>query len=68
MTAWYDNTADNPMNPDPDQWVGSGQRTTDEMSHAWIAVSHLDEEAYQALLSERKEREKSSVASVNGAN
>ncbi len=66
MTAWYDNTADNPMNPDPDQWVGSGQRTTDEMSHAWIAVSHLDQEAYEALLTERKERDNSSVASLDG--
>jgi len=66
MTAWYDNTEDNPMNPDPDQWVGSGQRTTDEMSHAWIAVSHLDDEAYEALLTERKERDNSSVASLDG--
>ena len=54
LTAWYDNTADNPRNPDPDQWVGTGQRTTDEMSHAWIAVTHLDEEGYQRLLAERE--------------
>ena len=55
LTAWYDNTADNPFNPDPDQWVGAGQRTTDEMSHAWIAVTHLDEEGYEKLLAERGE-------------
>ncbi|MBM4184237.1 MAG: cytochrome c [Gemmatimonadetes bacterium] len=54
--AWYDNTADNPRNPDPDQWVGMGQRTTDEMSHSWIAVTHLDEEGYQRLLAERESR------------
>ena len=30
---WYDNTAANPNNPDPRQWVGWGQRTSDEMSH-----------------------------------
>ncbi|MBL4821495.1 MAG: cytochrome c [Gammaproteobacteria bacterium] len=63
LTAWYDNTAENPFNPDPDQWVGMGQRTTDEMSHAWIAVTHLDEEGYQEML---KEREQRSVASVGG--
>ncbi|CAE7874939.1 unnamed protein product [Symbiodinium microadriaticum] len=67
IRAWYDNTADNPMNPDPDQWVGAGQRTTDEMSHAWIAVSHLDQEAYDQLLAERKERDNRSMASNGGS-
>ncbi|MGD2044938.1 MAG: cytochrome c [Gemmatimonadota bacterium] len=54
LTAWYDNTENNPRNPDPDQWVSAGQRTTDEMSHAWIAITHLDEEGYQRMLSERE--------------
>jgi hypothetical protein len=54
ITAWYDNTADNPHNPDPDQWVGLGNRTTDEMSHAWIGITHLDQEGYERLLSERR--------------
>jgi hypothetical protein len=53
-TAWYDNTASNRYNPDPDQWVGVGDRTADEMSHAWIAVTHLDEAGYQRLLAERR--------------
>jgi hypothetical protein len=57
ITAWYDNTADNPFNPDPDQWVGLGNRTTDEMSHAWIAVTHLDQEGYDRLAAERKKDE-----------
>ena len=49
----FDNTANNPNNPDPDQWVYGGSRTGDEMSHAWIAVTHLDEEGYEELLAER---------------
>jgi hypothetical protein len=53
-TAWYDNTTRNRYNPDPDQWVGVGDRTTDEMSHAWIAVTHLDEAGYQRLVAERQ--------------
>jgi hypothetical protein len=53
-TAWYDNTQNNRYNPDPDQWVGMGDRTADEMSHAWIAVTHLDEAGYQRLLAERQ--------------
>ena len=64
LTSWFDNSAENPRNPDPDQWVGAGQRTTDEMSHAWIAVTHLDEEGYQELLVERKERASNPVASL----
>jgi mono/diheme cytochrome c family protein len=55
LTGWYDNTANNKYNPDPDQWVGIGDRTADEMSHAWIAVTHLDEEGYQQLLAQRQQ-------------
>jgi mono/diheme cytochrome c family protein len=50
---WYDNTTDNPNNPDPDQWINYGSRTADEMGHGWLAVTHLDEEGYQRLLAER---------------
>lgn len=56
LTGWYDNSADNPRNPDPDQWVGGGDRTTDEMSHAWIAITHLDEEGYERMVAEREGR------------
>jgi len=66
QTAWYDNTADNPRNPDPDQWVAAGQRTTDEMSHSWIAVTHLDEEGYEKLVEEREEAEARSMAASGG--
>ena len=54
LTAWYDNTANNPLNPDPDVWVGRGSRTGDEMSHAWIAVTHLDDEGYETLKAARE--------------
>jgi mono/diheme cytochrome c family protein len=54
LTGWYDNTENNKYNPDPDQWVGIGDRTADEMSHAWIAVTHLDEEGYQEILAQRQ--------------
>jgi hypothetical protein len=54
IKQWYDNTANNPNNPDPDQWVYDGSRTGDEMSHAWLAITHLDDEGYEALLSERE--------------
>jgi len=46
VTAWHDNTRANPNNPDPDQWVGYGDRTVDEMAHAWVNVTYLSEADY----------------------
>ncbi|HEY1241343.1 MAG TPA: hypothetical protein VGF16_12350 [Bryobacteraceae bacterium] len=46
VTAWYDNTRGNPNNPDPDQWVGFGDRTVDEMGHAWMNVTYISDEDY----------------------
>jgi mono/diheme cytochrome c family protein len=54
MKQWYDNTANNPNVIDPEMWVDGGSRTADEMDHAWIAVTHLDEEGYQELLEQRQ--------------
>jgi len=48
--AWYDNTAANKNNPDPTQWVGWGDRTVDEMGHAWVNVTYISQEDYQEWL------------------
>jgi mono/diheme cytochrome c family protein len=65
VTGYYDNTAANPQNPDPEQWVGPGSRTADEMSHAWIAVTHLDDEGYQRILAEREQKKKAQTQNQN---
>ena len=57
ITAWHDNTAENPSNPDYRQWVGWGDRTVDEMAHAWIDVTYLEQEEYERLVAERKANE-----------
>ena len=54
VTAWYDNTKANKNNPDSDQWVGYGDRTVDEMAHAWMNVTYLTDMEYKALQAERK--------------
>jgi hypothetical protein len=54
VTAWYDNTKANKNNPDPDQWVGYGDRTVDEMAHAWMNVVYLTDAEYNAMAAERK--------------
>ena len=54
ITAWHDNTRSNRSNPDPDQWVGWGDRTVDEMAHAWVNITYMSDEDYQAELEKRK--------------
>jgi hypothetical protein len=54
VTAWYDNTAANKNNPDPNQWVGYGDRTVDEMAHAWMNVVYISDTEYQDWLAKHK--------------
>jgi len=54
VSAWYDNTKANKNNPDPDQWVGYGDRTVDEMAHAWMNVVYFNDDEFKALQAERK--------------
>ena len=48
-----DNTANNPLSVDPDQWVAFGGRSVDAMSHMHMAVSYLTEEQYEEILNKR---------------
>jgi hypothetical protein len=54
VSAYYDNTKANKNNPDPDQWVGYGDRTVDEMAHAWMNVVYLSDAEYTQWLAEHK--------------
>jgi len=54
FTAWHDNTAANPLNPDPSQWIGWGDRTVDEMAHNWIDVTYLEQDEFNKMVAERK--------------
>ncbi|HVQ41524.1 MAG TPA: hypothetical protein VMS54_04935 [Vicinamibacterales bacterium] len=56
FTAWHDNTADNPNNPDPRQWVGWGDRTVDEMAHAWVDLTYLSQADFDSMVAERASR------------
>jgi len=56
VSAFYDNTKANKSNPDPEQWVGYGDRTVDEMAHAWMNVVYLNDSEYLALVAARKAR------------
>jgi len=54
FTTVFDNTANNPINPDPNQWVVFGRRGVDEMSHAWVGITYIDEEQYVQAIAERR--------------
>jgi hypothetical protein len=54
VKAWHDNTTGNKNNPDPDQWVGYGDRTVDEMAHGWMNVTYITDEDYAAWAAEHK--------------
>jgi hypothetical protein len=54
VTAWHDNTANKKTNPDPNQWVGWGDRTVDEMAHAWINIVYMKDEDFKAEQEKRR--------------
>jgi hypothetical protein len=54
FTSWHDNTKNNPDNPDPTQWVGWGDRTVDEMAHAWVNITYLNDEDFRLETEKRK--------------
>ncbi len=62
VTAWHDNTRANPNNPDPDQWVGYGDRTVDEMAHAWVNVTYISDADYNEWVAQQKPRRPAGVA------
>ena len=61
FTSWHDNTKENPDNPDPTQWVGWGDRTVDEMAHAWVNITYLTDEE---LKEEQEKRRAASSTTV----
>ena len=63
FTAWHDNTAQNANNPDPEQWVGWGDRTVDEMAHAWVDVTYLEQADYDRIIAERKKTRAAATSS-----
>ena len=54
MTAWHDNTSAKKSNPDPNQWVGWGDRTVDEMAHAWINIVYMKDDDFKIEQDKRR--------------
>ncbi len=64
IISWHDNTSANRNNPDPQNWVGYGDRTIDEMGFSWIGWIDLTPEEYEKELAERMEARKKGAAST----
>tara|TARA_R110002167_G_scaffold89012_3_gene239949 strand:- start:4324 stop:4563 length:240 start_codon:yes stop_codon:yes gene_type:complete len=62
LKQWHNNTGNNPNNPDPDFWVLEDSRIADQMTHAWLAVTQLDEDGNQEILAQREEAKQRCVA------
>jgi hypothetical protein len=54
FTSVFDNTAANPINPDPDNWVVFGRRGPDEMNHMWVGISYVPDDQLMELISQRQ--------------
>ena len=53
MIGIHDNTSANRRNPDPNMWVGFGERSVDDMLQVWINVVYLDDAEFQILVEAR---------------
>jgi hypothetical protein len=62
VTAWHDNTIAKKSNPDPNQWVGWGDRTVDEMAHAWINIVYMKDEDFKIEQDKRRTMTTSTTA------
>ena len=54
LIGWHDNSAANPLNPDPRNWVGWGARTVDDMSFAHVGMVTLDQADFDRMVAERE--------------
>jgi mono/diheme cytochrome c family protein len=53
VTSWHDNSAANRNNPDPRNWVGFGNRTTDDMARHWLTFYYMTDAEFQSEVAER---------------
>ena len=56
VISWHDNSTANKYNPDPRNWVGFGNRTTDDMSRHWLTFYYMSDEEFKAEVAERTAR------------
>ncbi|HWZ32470.1 MAG TPA: cytochrome c [Bryobacteraceae bacterium] len=68
VKAWHDNTTAKASNPDPNQWVGWGDRTVDEMAHAWVNVTYISDDDYKEWAAKNKPKKPMGFGLFSGNN
>jgi hypothetical protein len=56
VAAYHDNSSANKENPDPNAFVGWGDRTVDEMNIGWVDYYAISDEEYAAIQQQRRQR------------
>jgi len=56
LTHWHNNSASNQWAGDTDNWVGYGQRSTDDMAFAHMSNYKLTDEEFEQHLQERQQK------------
>jgi hypothetical protein len=63
VISWHDNSVGNKYNPDPRNWVGFGNRTTDDMSRHWLTYYTMSDEEFKAEVADRNTAKKTVTSS-----
>jgi hypothetical protein len=53
VISWHDNSTGNKHNPDPRNWVGFGNRTTDDMARHWLTYYYMSDDEFRTEQAER---------------
>lgn len=65
-TAYFDNSSNNPLNPDPSKAIRWGEPSTEEMMGFWLAYAEDVPSAKQARLNDREKSEVSATTTASG--
>lgn len=56
ITSWLDNTKGNPNDPNPNEWIGYGERSIDAMAFAHVNLTYLSDQDYQDWLAKHPKK------------
>jgi hypothetical protein len=61
---WHDNSAENKYNPDPDAQITWGNRSVDEMGHAYLNMYYMTDDQYKKEVEERKAKQQTLTSTL----
>lgn len=61
---WHDNSPQNKYNPDPDAQITWGNRSVDEMGHAYLNMYYMTDDQYKKEVEERKAKQQTLTSTL----